>query len=192
MTEQSPVDNHEKSELDLDRALAGVMRAGSLDPEALAQMHAAVAQEWQASVDVSRRSWLTRGKRWVAIAAAASLAVVTIAWFAGSPVSPVVFGSIARLNEPDTDVRFMIVRHRTLRVGDALRTGDTLAAHGAVLVSLGTGGTLRVAAASVIEILSPTEIRLTQGMVYVDRPPIPRTSDRLRVATLVGTLEHLG
>jgi ferric-dicitrate binding protein FerR (iron transport regulator) len=192
MTEQSPVDNHEKSERDLERALAHVMRAESLDPKVVAQMHAAVGQEWQTAVAVARRSRLARRKRWVAIAAAASLAAVTTAWFAGSPVSPVFFGSIARLNELDTDVRFMIVRHRTLRVGDALRTGDTLATHGPVLVSLGTGGTLRVAAASVIEILSATEIRLTKGMVYVDKPPTPRRSDHLRVATLVGTLEHLG
>jgi hypothetical protein len=192
MTEESPVDNHEKSERDIERALTGVMRAESLDPKVLARMHAAVGQEWQAAVDVAPRSWLAGRKRWVAIAAAASLAAVTTAWFAGPPVSPVVFGSIARLNEPDTDVRFMIVRHRTLRVGDALRAGDTFATRAAVLVSLGTGGTLRVAAASVVEILSATEIRLTKGMIYVDKPPIPRSSERLRVATLVGTLEHLG
>jgi ferric-dicitrate binding protein FerR (iron transport regulator) len=187
-------DYPERSEADVERALSGVMRAGSLDPEALARMRGAVGQEWQNSVDVDRRSRLARRrrKRWVAIAAAAGLAAVTIAWLVGSLASPVVFGSIARLNGPDSDVRFMIVRHHTPRVGEALRTGETLTTHGPALVSLAAGGTLRVAAASVIEIRSGTEIRLTQGMIYVDKAPTPRRSDHLRVATAVGTLEHLG
>jgi ferric-dicitrate binding protein FerR (iron transport regulator) len=186
------VDNPERSEIDAERALTGVMRAEALDPKVLAQMRAAVGEEWQTSVNVDRRSWRARRKRWVAIAAAAGLAAVTAGWFAGSPVSAAFLGSIARLNGQDSDVRFMIVRHRIPRVGDALRAGDTLTTHGPLLVSLGAGGTLRVAAASVIEILGATEIRLTQGMIYVDKPPMPRRSDHLRVATAAGTLEHLG
>jgi hypothetical protein len=186
------VDNPERSEMDAERALTGAMRAEALDPQVLAQMRAAVGQEWHASVDVDRHAWRARRKRWVAIAAAAGLAAVTGAWFAGSLLSPAVFGSIARLNGQDSDVRFMIVRHHTPRVGDALRAGDTLTTHGPALVSLGAGGTLRVGAASVIEIVGASEIRLTQGMIYVDKPPMPGRADHLRVVTAVGTLEHLG
>jgi ferric-dicitrate binding protein FerR (iron transport regulator) len=182
------VDNPERSEIDAERALTDAMRAEALDPQVLARMRAAVGQEWQASVDVDR-AWRARRKRWVAIAAAAALAA---AWFAGSPLSPAFFGSIARLNGQDGDVRFMIVRHHTPRVGDALRAGDTLTTHGPALVSLGAGGTLRVGAGSVIEIVGASEIRLTQGVIYVDKPPMPRRTDHLRVATAAGTLEHLG
>jgi hypothetical protein len=192
MTEQSIKDNHEGAEADVERALTGVLRAEPLDAKVLAQMHATVGREWQTAVNIDRRSRLARRKRWVAVAAAVSLATVATGWFAGWPVRPAVFGSIARLNDPATDVQFMILRHRTLQVGDPLRTGDTLTTRGPVLISLGTGGTLRVAAASVIEIVSAVEIRLAQGMIYVDKPPIPPRSGRLRVATLVGTLEHLG
>jgi ferric-dicitrate binding protein FerR (iron transport regulator) len=192
MTERPPVNSDEESEKDLDRALTDALHTESLDTEVLARMQAAVGQEWRAAAVVGGRSQWPRRARWVAIAAAASLAAVTAAWFAGSSVSPVVFGSVARLNGADIDVRFAVVRHHALHEGGPLRAGDTLTAHGPALVVLSAGGTLRIAADTVIDVLSATEIRLKQGMIYVDKPPVTEISGHLQVLTQAGTLEHLG
>jgi hypothetical protein len=44
----------------------------------------------------------------------------------------------------------------------------------------------------VLDIVDANEIRLERGLIYVDKPPVPAASGRLRVVTQAGTLEHLG
>jgi ferric-dicitrate binding protein FerR (iron transport regulator) len=191
MTERPSGDDDKEPGQDVGPALTDALRTEPLDPRALARMHAVVGQEWRSAAGIGHRSWRPHRRLWLSLAAAAGLAAVAT-WFAVSPVNSTALGSVARLDRSDSDVRFSLLRHRTLHAGDALRPGDTLTTHGATLVSLRSGGTLRIAAGSVMDVLSATEIRLKQGTIYVDRPPMTSSADPLRVVTQVGTLEHLG
>jgi ferric-dicitrate binding protein FerR (iron transport regulator) len=61
-----------------------------------------------------------------------------------------------------------------------------------MLVLLASGGSLRIAADSTVDITSAAEIRLERGKIYVDKPPAPAASERLKVWTHAGMIEHVG
>jgi ferric-dicitrate binding protein FerR (iron transport regulator) len=82
--------------------------------------------------------------------------------------------------------------HGTLRPGDALRTAETVTVHGSALITLNTGGTLRIARGSIIRALNPYDIELLSGQLYVDLPTrVPRVPS-FTVSTSLGSIEHVG
>jgi ferric-dicitrate binding protein FerR (iron transport regulator) len=192
MTERDRSDGDKDVDTDLDRTLTDALRPPAFDPQALDRVRAAVEHEWRVSAMAGRRARQARRRRWASLAAAVSVLAVTVTWFVRPAVDRVEFGSITRLGSGNVDVRFAVVRHRALHVGDVLRAGDTLTAHGPALLSLPGGGTLRIAADSVVDVTSANEIRLSLGMIYVDLPPAPAVSGPLRVSTRAGMIEHLG
>ncbi|MDB6088013.1 MAG: hypothetical protein JWN85_797 [Gammaproteobacteria bacterium] len=192
MTERHSGDGEERSDAEVDSALTDALRTRPMDPRALARMREAVAHEWRASVATEHRPLRSRRWLWTSLAAAVAISTLTLGWFAWPVTAPVSFGSIARSETGDVEVRSALVLHHALHAGDVLRTGDKFTAQGPTLVALSSGGTLRIAGNSVVEITSATEIRLERGMIYVDKPPALGGSGRLRVLTQAGLLEHLG
>jgi hypothetical protein len=192
MTERPPGEPVSEADADarLDRGVVDALQAGRLDAGALDRMRAAVETEWRAAVGVPiqpRRQ--SRRALWATLAVAASIAVVSIAWLARSPMQTVAIGTIARLDSGRVERRVAILRSQALRVHDRISTGDTLAVQGPALVSLTRGGTLRIAAGSVVEVTSESQVSLQRGMIYLDKPPATGT---LRVLTRAGVVEHVG
>jgi ferric-dicitrate binding protein FerR (iron transport regulator) len=183
MTERQPFSSDTGSDKELDRALKDVLRTPPLDSQALERIRVAVEKEWRASTTLHRRSHAIRRWRWASLAAAVLVIALTTTWFANRAGGPAVFGSIARSDGNGIDVR---------HVGDPLRAGDTVRAHGPMLVLLAAGGSVRIAADSTVGITSATEIRLERGKIYVDLPPLPAASARLNVWTHAGMIEHVG
>jgi hypothetical protein len=177
---------------DLDRALTEALRLPTFDPQAIDRVRAAVEHEWRVSVMAGRRARQARRRRWASLAAAVSVTAVMGTWFAKTATDRMEFGSIARLGGGNIDVRFALIRHRVLHMGDELRTGDTLIAHGPALVALSGGGTLRIAQDSVVDVTGAGEIRLRLGTIYADVGRAPAVSGAMRVLTPAGTIEHLG
>jgi hypothetical protein len=189
MTEQTG-STGEKLDADLDHALSDALRTEPLDPQALARVRAAVENEWRAAAAVKRRSSQSQRWLWTSLAASIALGTLALGWFARPGGIAASFGSISRLNSGDMDARFAMVRHRSLQAGSAVRVGDILTAQGPALISLVGGGTLRIAAATVVDVMGANEIRLERGMIYVDKPLA--ASGKLRVLTKAGTVEHVG
>jgi len=183
MTERQAFSSDTGSDKELDRALTDVLRSSPLDSQALERIRVAVEKEWRTSTTLHRRSRAIRRWGWASLAAAVLVIAVTTAWFTKFAGEPVVFGSISRSDGNGVDVH---------HVGDLLRAGDTVRAHGPMLVLLAAGGSVRIAADSTVDITSATEIRLERGKIYVDLPPVPAASARLNVWTHAGMVEHVG
>jgi ferric-dicitrate binding protein FerR (iron transport regulator) len=189
MTEQTG-SAEKKLDADFDHALGDALRTEPLDPETLARVRAAVENEWRAAAAVERPS--SRSPRWLWTSLAATIAVGALAfgWFARPAGTAASFGSVSRLNSGDLDVRFAMVLHHSLQAGSPVRVGDILTAQGPALISLVGGGTLRITAATVVDVMGSNEIRLERGLIYVDKPLA--ASGNLRVLTRAGTVEHVG
>jgi hypothetical protein len=176
----------------LDRALTDALRTQALGPDAVARIRLAAEREWKLATGKGGRASRARFGLWASLAAALGIVALTVLWY-GSPVAdPAIFGLVARSGVGDAEVRFEIVRHRSLKVGDTLRTGDIIKTHGPVLISLSDGGTLRVAADTVIKVTAETQAWLQRGQVYVDLPPGTAVKSPFRLATRAGTVEHVG
>ena len=182
MTERQPSSSDAGSDNELDRTLTDVLRTPPLDSQALERIRVAVENEWRKSTALRRRSRAVRRWGWASLGAAVVLIAVSATWLVKFAGAPVVFGSISRSDGNDIDARF--------HAGDALRAGDTVRAHGPMLVLPAAGGSLRIAADSTVEIASAAEIRLERGKIYVDMPPA--ASVRLNVWTHAGMIEHVG
>jgi ferric-dicitrate binding protein FerR (iron transport regulator) len=192
MTERPPFSGDGGSDKELDRTLTDLLRAPPLDSQALERIRVVVENEWRTATASHRRSRAIRRWGWASLAAAVVVVAVTTAWLAKFAGEAAVFGSISRSDGIGVDVRFASIRRRTLHVGDPLRAGDTVKAHGPMLVLLAAGGSLRIAADSAVDITSAVEIRLERGKIYVDMPPAPAAPARLNVWTHAGTIEHVG
>jgi ferric-dicitrate binding protein FerR (iron transport regulator) len=183
MTERDPFSSDTGSDKEFDRTLTDLLRAPSLDPQALERIRGVVENEWRASTALHRRTRIRRWG-WASLAAAVVVIAVTTAWFAKFAGEPAVFGSISRSGGNGSDVRF--------HAGDRLRAGDTLKAHGPMLVLPVAGGSLRIAADSTVSVTGAADIRLERGKIYVDLPQAPAPSARLNVWTRAGLIEHVG
>jgi ferric-dicitrate binding protein FerR (iron transport regulator) len=184
MTERPPFSSDPGSDQELDRTLTDLIPAPPLDSQALERIRVVVESEWRTSTALQRRSRAVRRWAWASLAAAVLVIAVTTAWFAKFAGEPAVFGSISRADGNGIDMRF--------HAGDPLRTGDTVKAHGPMLVLPAAGGSLRIAADSTVRIASAAEIRLERGKVYIDLPPAPDRLARLNVWTHAGLIEHVG
>jgi len=160
MTERDPFSSDAGSDSEFDRTLTDLLRAPPLDSQALTRIRVVVENEWRKSTELHRHARAVRRGRWASLAAAVVVIAVTTAWFAKHPGEPAVFGSISR-SDAGIDVR---------HVGDPLRSGDTVRAHGPMLVLPAAGGSLRIAADSTVGITSAADFRLERGKIYVDLP----------------------
>jgi hypothetical protein len=176
----------------VDRVLTDALRAKPLDPNALARIRMATAREWRLATGKSARSVWARPGLWVSFAAALGILALTALWYVSPVADSAIFGLVARSEVGDADVRFEILRHRALQVGDALRTGNILKTHGPVLISLSNGGTLRIAADTIMRVTGEGEAVLNRGQIYVDLPPGTAAKGAFRVVTRAGTVEHVG
>jgi hypothetical protein len=191
VTEQQGVGSGDDSDERVDQALTDALGGPRLDAAALARIHEAVEREWRsANPSRTRLPMPSRRARWTALMAAASLAVVTTVYVAIQFLSaPVVFG---RLDRGTADATRALVRQRTLSSGDPLRVGDTLTARSPALVALVGGGSIRIAAGSVVIAESELSLSLKRGRVYIDMPPALAALNRLRILTAAGAVEHVG
>jgi hypothetical protein len=176
----------------LDRALTDALRTQPLGPDAVARIRLATEREWKLATGKGGRALRSRVGLWASLAAALGIVALTVLWYGSQVADSAIFGLVARSDIGSADVRFEIVRHRSLKVGDTLRTGDIIKTHGPVLISLSNGGTLRVAADTVMKVTAETQAWLQRGQIYVDLPPGTATKSPFLVATRAGTVEHLG
>ncbi|HEU4779720.1 MAG TPA: FecR domain-containing protein [Steroidobacteraceae bacterium] len=178
-----------------DRALREGLRAPSLSAEALQRIRAATEQEWRA---VTQSPVEVRGprRRWLAFAAAASVAILAgvVGWniFMTDLVGGAVVGQLARFDAPGV-VEARFVRGDTvLEQGASLHAGQSLDVRGDSLTTLAGGGNLRVARASAFKVVAANAVKLERGELYVDIPPGSRGSDRFMVVTPAGEFRHVG
>lgn len=189
--------NPDTSDSAVERILVNHLATKPLDAEALNRVRAAVQDAWEAT---SRPTALPRTRTarhwasWAGIAVAACMLGAVVGLFvAGQPASErKLLGSLARTRDGTIEVGERFFGHRSLAVGDAVRVGDEFTARGAALLVLTQGGTLRVAAGSVIEVASASQLQLMRGAIYVDKPAGLPNADRLSVATRAGLVEHVG
>jgi hypothetical protein len=188
--------NGNSSEGAAEQALREGLRAPALSPEALQRIRAATQQEWRANVDQVPALAPAR-RRWLSLAAAASVAALAgvMGWnvfIAGTPNSGAVLGQLARFDPRGIVEPRYLQRDITLTQGSSLRAGETLEVRGDSLVTLAGGGNLRVARASVIEVIDANAVKLERGEIYVDIPPGARGNEKFIVVTSAGEFRHVG
>jgi ferric-dicitrate binding protein FerR (iron transport regulator) len=176
----------------VELVLRDALRVAPLNTDAMERIRATTQQQWRQATSSRPNSMTSRRARWGSLAAAAALLALLVAWYIGPPANSTNFGLIARSEVGDTNVRFQFVRQRVLKVGETVRTGDKLTAHGPVLISLSSGGTLRIAADTVLQITGEAQARLLRGQVYVDLPRGSSSQRPFQILTRDGTIEHVG
>jgi hypothetical protein len=103
-----------------------------------------------------------------------------------------VFGTVARSDVGAAELRHGLLRVQQLKAGDVLKTGGALHTRGPTLIVLEGGGTLRLAADTVLQLSGPTEGVLRRGQIYVDLPRGTHTASPFRIQTRAGAIEHVG
>jgi hypothetical protein len=181
-----------------DELLTSALRTPAMSQEAMERVRATVEREWRAATSVDAtagkaRTVLPSRVRWFAVAAAAVVAVVGVTtWVSRPPVQTAPVGSISRADEGALSVLSARLTRRNLSQGGELRVGDRVMAEGPVLVALARGGTLRISARSELAIISPRQISLEHGLIYLDIPSGTGGASPLRVVTKAGAVEHVG
>jgi hypothetical protein len=188
MNDSGPKGKDEEMGDQVEHALRAALRVAPLNPDAMARIRAATVKEWQQTSG----SHASRRALWGSLAAAAALLAFLLVWYNAPPADSTNFGLVARSDVGTTNVRFQFVRQRALQVGAPVRTGDELTAHAPVLISLSGGGTLRIAADTVLEITGEAQARLRRGQLYVDLPPGSSSKQPFQILTREGTIEHVG
>jgi ferric-dicitrate binding protein FerR (iron transport regulator) len=178
-----------------ERALRDGLRAPALSAEAMQRIRAAAQQEWREAHPA--QPVRAPSRRWLPIAAAASLAVLAgvVGWnaFLANPAdNGAVVGQLARFEAPGIVESRYLRSDTALSEGASLRAGQTLDVRGDSLITLAGGGNLRVARASAFEVVAANAVKLEHGELYVDIPPGSRGSDRFMVITPAGEFRHVG
>jgi len=177
-----------------DLALRDGLRSPGLSAEAMNRIRAATEVEWRAQVAVAS----PRRRRWLPVAAAASVLMLAMAGVMGiyvhnqRPVTGALLGTVARAEAPGLHAKMLLSTDLPLAEGGDIRVFQDLDARGDALIQLAGGGNLRVARASSFEVTAPNAIRLDRGELYVDIPPGARGSDSFTVSTGNGEFQHLG
>jgi ferric-dicitrate binding protein FerR (iron transport regulator) len=190
--------NADAGESALEQTLVRHLATRPLDAQALLRVHAAVQDAWEATLRPAAprgaRKVLRHRGSWAAVALAACVvaAVIGLAVLARPAADGEMIGTLARTHDGTLEVGGRLFRHRALAVGDAVRVGDRFTAGGAALIRLTGGGTLRVAAGTVIGVKSVSQLRLEHGTLYVDKPAGLPAGGRLGVLTRAGLVEHVG
>jgi len=193
MNSPTPPDPNPDSDATLDELLRETLETAPLDRAALDRIKAATNHEWRAATQRAPARLIRTRRLWIGALAAAGIAgLFVLGVVMRSGIEPTVVGTLSRLRAGSIEAHWAFVRHRALRVGDALRVGETIVAQGPALVSLAGGGTLRIAAGTAIEMASKTRMTLQRGLIYVDTPPATTGPGELQLMTSAGLIEHLG
>src|SRR5260221_4829896 len=181
-----------------DELLTSALRTPALSEDALERVRVAVEDEWRATTIVGaavRRQHTAPSSRlrWFALAATVVAAVGVASGIARPPAqtAPPV-GSVSRTDEGALSVLSAHFSRRNLTQGGELRVGDRVTAQGPALVALARGGTLRISAKSKLAVISPSEISLERGLIYLDIPEGAGAGSPLRIITNAGAIEHVG
>jgi len=182
-----------------DELLTSAFRTAALSRDALERVRAAVEREWRAAtlagaVVGKQRAARSSRLRWFAVAAAAVVAAVGVAsWVARPPAqAAALLGSVSRTDEGALSVLSANFPRRNLTQGGELRVGDRVTAEGPALIALARGGTLRISAKSELAVISPSQIALARGLIYLDIPSGTGAGSPLRIITNAGAIEHVG
>jgi ferric-dicitrate binding protein FerR (iron transport regulator) len=192
MSEGGPNGKDEQMGDQVEHALRAALRVPPLNPDALARIRAATQREWTQASGSGRGSQGYRRALWGSLAAAVALLAFLVAWYIAPQAGATNFGLVVRSEVGNADIRFQFVRRRVVKAGDTVQTGDMLSAHGPVLISLSGGGTLRIAAGTILDITGEAQARLRRGQVYVDLPLGSSSQHPFRIMTREGTIEHVG
>jgi ferric-dicitrate binding protein FerR (iron transport regulator) len=171
-------------------ALAALIRAAGKRP-------APSAEDYERVLAASRGAWLAKvrsrqRRRWL-YAAAASIAVVTIAWFGTAQwSSPIPAASVAVLQgqvEILLEDRWQPLPEatQTLRAGTRLRT----VADGRAAFVLARASSLRLDRATEVLFNSASRLELEAGTLYFDSGA-GGTADSVEIATRFGTVRDIG
>jgi hypothetical protein len=178
--------------------LTSALRTPALSEDALERVRVAVEDEWRATAIVGaavRRQHTAPSSRlrWFALAATVVAAVGVASWITRPPARTAApLGSVSRTDEGALSVLAAHFSRRNLTQGGELRVGDRVTAQGPALVALARGGTLRISAKSELAVISPSEISLERGLIYLDIPPGTGAGSPLRIITNAGAIEHIG
>ncbi len=182
-----------------DELLTSAFRTPALSQDALERVRAAVEDEWRTTTTVGtavgkQRTAPSSRLRWFALAAAAVVAAVGVtSWVARPPAQTAApLGLVSRTDEGALSVLSAHVPRRNLTQGGELRGGDRVTAQGPALVALARGGTLRISAKSELAVISPSQISLERGLIYLDIPSGTGAGSPLRIITNAGAIEHVG
>jgi len=198
MSDSSHNDN--RNEDAADRALRDGLRTSTLSADAMQRIRQAAQQEWRAATQAAEVADVIGHpprRRWLALAAAASVAALAgiVGWnvFLANPANDgAVVGLVARVEAPGIVEPHFLRRDTVLEQGAALHAGQALDVRGDSLVQLAGGGNLRLARATMIEVVAANAVKLERGELYVDIPPGTRDGDRFMVVTPAGEFRHVG
>ena len=188
-----------RDDLPDERDIAALLRAVGARPTApasdMAEVRAAVATEWRATVAARQRQ--QRVRRFTGWAAAASVAVAACGVWLARPLlqsEPQVVASLARVvgtvEQNRGDGRWTPVASAgSIESGTRLRTdGDGRAA-----LRLASGIELRLDARTLVALDDGSHATLAKGAVYVDAgEPSGTPGPEFDLATPAGTISHLG
>jgi ferric-dicitrate binding protein FerR (iron transport regulator) len=180
-----------------ERLLTSALRTPALSQDALDRMRLAVEREWHAATTAgaaagTRHTALSFRVLWFAVAAAVVAAVGVASWIARPPARAASVGSVSRTVEGALSVLSARFPRRNLTQGGELQVGDRVTAQGPALVALARGGTLRIYAKSEFTVISPSQISLERGLIYLDVPWGAGVGTPLRIITNAGAIEHIG
>ena len=186
----SPRQHSPRDDSEEERVLRSGLRVPPLSAEAMERIRAAAEAEWRANIK--------RPRRWLPLAAAASILALTVlgAWLVITPDARPGEGALAarlvRFESPGVVELHLLSSDTTLTDGALLRAGHTYRIGGQALIELEGGGNLRVAAGSELGILAKDDVRLERGEVYVDIPPGLPSSSAFTARTSAGEFHHIG
>jgi ferric-dicitrate binding protein FerR (iron transport regulator) len=173
------------------RILREGFKTSPLSAEALKRIRAATEAEWRATVSVRRRRWAPAG---IAASVLGVTLVVGLSIFgtAGSDRDGEVLANLVRSESPGMLQVRAFRSDASVDAGGALLSPRTYEARGQALLALKSGGNLRLAAGSRIEIVEKDAVRLDAGQLYVDIPPGSRAGSAFVVMTPAGEFRHVG
>lgn len=190
--------NDERERLDAgdDADLAALLRAAGprLTPpaEVAAEVRAAVAAEWRATVSARRPT--VRLTPWLAAASVAALAVgswlLAPQWTGATTTLATVArttGPVEYRHGPEEEWRSLPIE-TALRRGDEVRTSTT----GRVALRREDGLEVRLDAATALTLAALGTVRLDTGRVYVDAGRPATRASNFEVTTGFGNVRHLG
>jgi ferric-dicitrate binding protein FerR (iron transport regulator) len=179
---------------DPDQLLRAALAKPGWEPDSRARVRLAVENEWRVASGATRLDLMRIRRRWyVALAAAASIALAGVALRALNPQSDgALFGTVSRLSDGTLQQHVAPLWDRGLGEGGVVRVGYRLQARGSALITLAPRGNLRVAAGSALDITDATAVTLRHGTIYLDDPPERLPGDTLRIVTAAGVVEHAG
>jgi FecR-like protein len=182
--------NQELDSETLERVLTEALSCEPLSDVAMQRLRDGALREWVSANRQPRRVRYIPNWAWAAAAALVCIAVgISALLRPGTPVET--FGSVVRVDSGGNELADGWLHHHTVKAGSVLIGGDRLTCRGSALIALAVGGTLRVAADSVLTFSSATDLTLQRGRIYLDFPP-DGSAAALGVKTWAGTIVHVG